>query len=61
MKNINRRAAGQTQYWWHVFEKKVPPQIYKIQKDITNSLFGRKKSNLMENLKANVFFFNLYV
>ena len=36
--------------------KKVPPQIYKIQENITNSIFGQKKSNIMENLKANAFF-----
>ena len=37
-------------------EKKVTPHIYKIQENITNSLFGQKKPNLMENLKANAFF-----
>ena len=56
MKNIKKGAAWQTQYWWHVFEKKVPYEIYTIQENITNSLFGQKKSNLMENLKANAFF-----
>jgi len=30
--------------------KKVPPQIYKIQENITNSLFGQKKSSLV-NIK----------
>ena len=40
--NTTGGATGQTQYWSHVFEKSFPPQIYKTQENITNSLFGQK-------------------
>ncbi len=53
-------AAGQTQWRWHMLGKKVPPQIYKIQENITNSLFGQKKSNPNKTWKQ-MHFFNLYV
>ena len=53
-------AAGQTQWRWHMLGKKVPPQIYKIQENITNSLFGQKNQILWKTWKQ-MHFFNLYV
>ena len=41
-------------------KKKVPPQIYKIQENITNSLFGQKNQNLWKTWKQ-MHLFNLYV
>ena len=40
--------------------KKVPPQIYIIQENITNSLFGQKNQILWKTWKQ-MHFFNLYV
>ena len=60
IKNINKGAAGQTQCWWHVFEKKFHLRFTKFRK-ILPIHFSAKKIKSYGKLESKCIFFNLYV
>ena len=60
IKNIKKGAAWQTQYWWHVFEKKFHRRFTKFRK-ILPIHFSAKKIKSYGKVESKWIFFNLYV